>query len=90
MDGRFNNIHQGLTCAEARRILSLSVEDLESQSDFYMAAAHLINCSCVETEDASIKFVTKISTEQAVKIARRKAVEVLARLGVKRSVPVIG
>ena len=90
VDGRFNNIHQGLTCAEARRILSLSVADLESQSDFYMAAAHLINCSCVETEDALIKFITQSSTEQAVKIARRKAVEILARLGVKRAVPVIG
>ena len=90
MDGRFNNIHQGLTCVEARRILSLSVADLESQSDFYMAAAHLINCSCVATEDALIEFVAKSSSEQAVKIARRKSVEVLARLGVKRAVPVIG
>ena len=90
MDGRFNNIHQGLTCAEARRILSLPVAGLESQSDFYMAAAHLINCPCVETEDALIEFIAKNSTEQAVKIARRKAVEVLARLGVKRAVPVIG
>jgi bilin biosynthesis protein len=90
VDGRFNNIHQGLTCAEARRILSLPVAGLESQSDFYMAAAHLINCPCVETEDALIEFIAKNSTEQAVKIARRKAVEVLARLGVKRAVPVIG
>ena len=88
--GRFDNIHPGLTCNHARHILSLSINELESKSDFYMAAAHLINCPCAETEDALQSLLVCAVDDQAIKIAKRKAVEVLARLGSKSSVPLIG
>ena len=33
-----------------------SVSNQDSESDFYTAAAHLINCPCAETEKALIEF----------------------------------
>ena len=52
MVGRFDNIHPELTCDHAHRILSTPVDQLESQSDLYMAASHLINCPGARTEQA--------------------------------------
>ena len=88
--GRFDNIHPGLTCDHARHILSLPIDELDSKSDFYMAAAHLINCPCSETEDALHSLLRCALEDQTVKIAKRKAVEVLARLGSESSIPLIG
>ena len=36
-------MHPGLSQGDAIRLLSTPLEELESQSDPYMAAAHLIN-----------------------------------------------
>ena len=68
-----------------------SVSEQDSESDFYTAAAHLINCPCVETEQALIDFLQyRITSCQSVKITKRKIVEVLARLGCIDAIPVIG
>ena len=40
MGDAFNNIHPELTCAHAYQILTTPIDQLESKSDFYMAAAH--------------------------------------------------
>ena len=90
MTGRFDNIHQGLSCDEARRIIALPVDQLESQSDLYMAAAHLINCPCPETEAALIGLLAKQESGQSIAIAKRKTVEVLARLNAQQAVSAIG
>ena len=88
---RFDNIHPGLTCEHARYLLTKSVSEQESDSDFYMAAAHLINCSCLETEQALVEFLqNRLSSCQSIKITKRKIVEVLARLGCVDSIAVIG
>ena len=68
-----------------------SVSEQDSESDFYTAAAQLINCPCVETEQALIDFLQyRITSCQSVKITKRKIVEVLARLGCIDAIPVIG
>ena len=68
-----------------------SISEQESESDFYTAAAHLINCPCVETEKALIGFLQyRLSSCQSVKITKRKIVEVLARLGCVDAIPAIG
>jgi len=88
---RFDNIHPGLSCEHARHLLMKSVSEQDSESDFYTAAAHLINCPCVETEQALIDFLQyRITSCQSVKITKRKIVEVLARLGCIDAIPVIG
>ena len=86
---RFDNIHLGLTHEEALRILTLPEDQLESASDYYMAASHLINFPGERTESALIQLVSDSDHQQSKKLARRKAVEVLGRLKVKQAVPVI-
>ena len=81
MTGAFDNIHPGLSQGDAIRLLSTPLEELESQSDPYMAAAHLINFPGRETETALIALVMDAEQAQPRKLARRKAVEVLGRLG---------
>jgi len=90
MTGRFDNIHPELTCEHARRILLQPINELESQSDYYMAASHLINCPGSETEQALVNLLDNPLNEQAVNIAKRKAVEVLGRLGASSSISKIG
>ena len=86
----FNNIHPELTCDHAYQILSTPIDQLESKSDFYTAAAHLINFPGRQTEQILLDLLAQSSGEQAVRIAKRKAVEVLARLGATQSVAAIG
>ena len=90
MTGRFDNIHPELTCEHARRILLQPINELESQSDYYMAASHLINCPGPETEQALVNLLDNPLNEQAVNIAKRKTVEVLGRLGAVSSISKIG
>mgnify|MGYP001181126444 CR=1 FL=1 len=90
MAGAFDNIHPGLSQQEALRLLLLPVGLLESQSDPYMAAAHLINFPGAETEAALIALVVDQEQAQPRRLARRKAVEVLGRLGSQQSLPAIG
>ena len=90
MTGRFDNIHQGLSCDEARRIIALPAGELEAQSDLYMAAAHLINCPCLETETALIDLLGQGDSCQAVAIAKRKSVEILARLKAYQAIAAVG
>ena len=87
---RFDNIHLGLSQEEALRILTLPVDELESASDYYMAASHLINFPGEATEEALIKLVVESSDNQSMRLARRKAVEVLGRLQVSRAAVPIG
>ena len=49
-----------------------------------------MNFPCNKTEEALLRLIDNSSNEQAVNLARRKAVEVLGRLGVQRSIPSIG
>ncbi len=88
---RFDNIHPGLTCDHALHLLMKPVNEQDSESDFYTAAAHLINCPSDKTQQALIEFLEcRSSSNQSVKIAKRKIVEVLARLGAVDAIAAIG
>ena len=87
---RFDNIHLGLSHEEALRILKLPEDQLDSASDYYMAASHLINFPGDATANALITLVSESSEKQSKKLARRKAVEVLGRLKVSAAEQVIG
>ena len=86
----YDNIHPGLSHHGALAILEQSLESLDSASDYYMAVAHLVNFPGNKTEEALLRLIENSSSEQAVNLARRKAVEVLGRLGVQRAIPSIG
>lgn len=90
MAGALDNIHPGLSQQEAIRLLMAPLESLESQSDPYMAAAHLINFPGEATEQALLRLVGDSEQAQPRRLARRKAVEVLARLGCREAIPAIG
>jgi len=86
----YDNIHPGLSLREALGILEQPLNALDTASDYYMAASHLLNFPGKATEDALLRLIDNPSAEQAVNLARRKAVEVLARLGTQRAIPSIG
>ena len=90
VDNRFNNIHPGLSQEEALRILALPVDRLEASSDRYMAASHLINFPGTQSEQALLHLIADTDNTQATRLARRKAVEVLARLGCQEAMASIG
>ena len=87
---RFDNIHLGLTQQEALRILEQPLEALESASDYYMAASHLINFPGDSTEKALLQLLAVDSVEQPIRLAQRKAVEVLGRLNAYQAISAIG
>lgn len=90
MSNSFDNIHPGLTHEAALKILLIPVDQLESMSDYYMATSHLINFPGSITEKALLQLVENKSKELAIVIARRKAVEVLARLDCQDAIKSIG
>ena len=90
MSGAFDNIHPGLTQPEAIRLLLTPIDQLESQSDPYMAAAHLLNFPGPSTEEALLALVDDQDQSQPRRLARRKAVEVLGRLHCQDAIPAIG
>ena len=90
MAGAFNNIHPGLSHAEALRLLTVPLDQLDSGSDVYMAASHLINFPGEESEAALLTLVADERSDQPVRLARRKAVEVLARLKCQQAIAPIG
>ena len=87
---RFNNIHPGLDQEESLRILALPVAELEASSDRYMAAAQLLNFPGRQSEQALLQLLVEVDETQATQLAKRKAVEVLARLGCRDAIKSIG
>lgn len=88
-NNRFSNIHLGLSQAEAIRILGSPIEQLDSNSDYYMAAAHLLNFPGLESESALLKLLASTDNSQPIKLAQRKAVEVLGLLGCQDCLPLL-
>ena len=86
---RFQNLFPGFSQAEALATLRKPLEELEDVSDRYLAAAHLVNFPDEQTIAALITCAADGHPAQAQRIARRKAVESLARLGARQALPVI-
>ncbi len=78
-----------LSQEEALEILSRPVNNLHLVSDYYKAVFHLEKFPGDITENALIKLIKSKSQHQSIVIARRKAVEVLARLDCYKSIPII-
>jgi bilin biosynthesis protein len=88
MDKRFFNIFN-LTEDQAIAILEKPLEELEDQSERYVAASHLINFPTQRSINALITLVEDDNPELYHRIARRKAVESLGRLQAREALPVI-
>ena len=78
-----------LSQKDALEILSTPTNKLNLISDYYKAAFHLVKYPGLKTEQALLALVKSASNELSVSIARRKAIEGLARLGCKAAIPSI-
>ena len=86
---RFQNLFPGFSQAEALATLRKPLDRLEDVSDRYLAAAHLVNFPDGQTIAALMTCAADDHPAQAQRIARRKAVESLARLGAQQALPVV-
>ncbi|HJM80300.1 MAG TPA: HEAT repeat domain-containing protein, partial [Prochlorococcaceae cyanobacterium Fu_MAG_72] len=79
-----------LSQEEALKILATPISELALASDYYKAAFHLGKFPGAVTEQALLYLVESTSNEQPVVIARKKAIEGLARLRCVEAIPAIG
>ena len=80
MSGALDNIHPELDQSSTINILLKDVNDVDSESDYYMAVSHLVNFPDSVSIQALMRFLEYSSPAKSVRLAQRKAVEVLARL----------
>ncbi len=78
-----------LSKEDALSILSTPINQLYLSSDYYKAVFHLLKYPGHETEKVLLELVKSESKEHPIVIARRKAVEGLARLKCIKAIPVI-
>ena len=85
----FDNL-PSLSQEAALKILCTPINKLELASDYYKAAFHLSKFPGPMTERALLRLIESESSEFPVVIARKKAVEGLARLRCTAAIPAIG
>ena len=68
------------------QILSKSINELSLSSDYYKAIFHLAKYPSKETEDILISFIKIDSSEHSITIAKRKAIEILAKFKCFRAI----
>jgi len=79
-----------LSKEEAIEILEKPPHELNLSSDYYKAVFHLSKYPGLKTEQLLLNLIVNKSNETSIAIARRKAVESLARLKCYRAIPAIG
>ncbi|NET54782.1 MAG: HEAT repeat domain-containing protein [Symploca sp. SIO2E6] len=88
MDKRFFNLFN-LTEDQAIALLKTPAEQLDSPTDRYVAASHLIKYPTERSINALIEAVQNRSTELYERITGRKALESLGRLQAAKALPLI-
>ena len=84
----FNNLPK-INKRDAINILSRPISEVKILADYYKAVFHLTNFPCEESEIVLLDFIKYDHQELEYKIAKRKAIEVLAIFGSKKAIPVI-
>ena len=85
----FNNLPK-INKIEAIHILRKPISQVILLADYYKAVFHLANFPCEESEMVLIDFIQYDYEKLEYKIARRKAIEVLAIFDCKKAIPIIG
>ena len=83
----FNNLPK-INQIEAINILRKPISEVKFLADYYKAVFHLVNFPCEESEMVLLDFIQYDSEKLEYKIAKRKAIEVLAIFGCKK-VPIV-
>ena len=84
----FNNLPK-ITKRDAINILRKPISEIKILADYYKAVFHLLNYPCEESEIVLLDFITYDSEKLEYKIAKRKAIEVLAFFDCKKAIPII-
>ncbi len=84
----FNNLPK-IKKRDAINILRKPISEVDHLVDYYKAVFHLANFPCEESEMVLLDFVKYDSQKLEYKIAKRKAIEVLAIFDCKKAIPTI-
>ena len=87
-NNRFNNLPK-INKNDALDILLKPISKINFSGDYYKAVFHLGSYPSEQTENALLDFIKLGYLELEYKIARRKAIEVLALFDCKKAIPVI-
>ena len=74
---------------DAINILRKPISEVNILSDYYKAVFHLANFPCEESEVVLLEFIKYNCEKLEYKIAKRKAIELLAIFDCKQSIPII-
>ena len=84
----FNNLPK-INKIEAINILRKPISEVKFLADYYKAVFHLANFPCEESEIVLLDFIKYDCEKLEYKIAKRKAIEVLAIFDCKKAIPTI-
>ena len=84
----FNNLPK-INKIDAINILRKPISEVNHLADYYKAVFHLANFPCEESELILLEFIKYDFEKLEFKIAKRKAVEVLATFDCKKAIPII-
>ena len=84
----FNNLPK-LNKKDAIVILRRPISEVKILADYYKAVFHLANFPCEESEIVLLDFIKYDFETLEYKIAKRKAIEVLANFGCKKAISTI-
>mgnify|MGYP001245137472 FL=1 len=84
----FNNLPK-ITKKEAINILRKPIDEVNHLSDYYKAVFHLSSYPCIESENVLLDFIKYDCGKIEYKIAKRKAIEVLAYIDCRKAIPII-
>ncbi len=84
----FNNLPR-INKIEAINILKKPISEVKLSADYYKAVFHLANFPCDESEKVLLDFIKYDYEKLEYKIAKRKAIEVLAIFDCKKAIPII-
>ncbi len=85
----FDNLPE-VSKEDAFKLLAKPNDQLELSSDYYKAVFHLYKYPGLDTEKVLLNLLESNSQEPSILIAKRKAIEVLARHGCVNAIPIIG
>ena len=85
---QFNKLPK-INKSEAINILKKPISKIKHSADYYKAVFHLANFPCEESETVLLEFVKSDYAQLEFKIAKRKAIEVLALFNCRKAIPII-
>jgi len=84
----FNNLPK-INKRDAINILRKPISEVKLLADYYKSVFHLVNFPCEESEAVLLDFIKHDYENLEFKIAKRKAIEVLAIFDCKKAIPII-